>query len=145
MKKLLWIVPCLMLSVTGCSSHHKRDPEKKMAKMEKKISSELDLNDDQEMKLKAVFDAKKAIMEENKAQKEMMLGEMQAMIKEPTLDRTKFKSLMDKKETLHEAKEDAFMERVYPKLATFHDSLTAEQREKAAKCMKKHTHHGMMY
>lgn len=140
--KKLWIVPALAALLTACS-HHPKDPAKRMEKMEDKISSELNLNDDQRAKLHDVFMAKKAIMEEKKPRKMELKREMVAMIEAPKLDRAQFKMLMEKKEDLSEDKADAILSEVYPKLEIFHASLSTDQRKKAAECIEKHAKHGM--
>ncbi len=132
-------------TLTACGHHH-RSPERKLAHVESRISDELDLDASQEAKLREVTQAMHRVMGGSKADKKAMREEFQDMIRAPKMDMARMKSLMAKKEAMMARKKEAFYREVYPKLAVFHDSLSTEQREKAASCMEKHgKRHKMMW
>lgn len=116
---------------TGCKSG--KNPEERANWITEKVTSKLDLDKDQESKLrdlvKAVQDERQAQREKNKAQK----AELKEMILSDKLDKEATRKLMD---TRHAAMKESF-DPVFEKLQVFHASLKPEQKKEAVKLMEK--------
>jgi hypothetical protein len=123
-------------AIVGCSS---RSPDEKMSWMSEKISNKLDLNEDQELKLK---DLMAAFKEQKKAHAdEEGKSQLKTMVLSEKLNHDALKGLFAKKQ----AKMNDSFEAVYPKLEAFHASLNPEQKKEVVeffeKMSKKWNHH----
>ena len=116
---------------TGCNSG--KSPEGRMNWVAEKVTSKLDLDKDQESKLrdliKAVQAEKTAHKEKNKAQRD----ELKAMILSDKLNKDATRKLM---EARHTAMNESF-DPVFEKLQIFHASLNPEQKKEAVLLMEK--------
>lgn len=118
--------------VTGCKPG-KSTPEQKMNWVVEKVTDKLELDKDQENKLRdlvaTVHETRKAQSEKRKAQTE----EFKALLLSEKLDKTASRKLFDQRQT---AMSESF-DPVFEKLQVFHASLTAEQKKEAVKYLEK--------
>jgi len=101
------------------------------------LKSELQLTADQVAKLQDFTDTMKAGMAENSAASQAHNAEWIAMIETPTLDQAKIREMVKTGAAESAKNTDAWLDRYLPKMAAFHDSLTAEQLKKAANYFQK--------
>lgn len=117
---------------TGCKSGAK-GPEGKMNWITEKITDKLDLDKDQENKLRdlvqTVQEQRKAHREESKSQRD----ELKAMILSEKLDKEAAQKLMDSRQAAMRQSFDP----VFEKLQVFHASLKPEQKKEAVELMEK--------
>lgn len=125
-----------LLAVAGFASGckpGKSTPEQKMNWVVEKVSDKLELDKDQENKLKdlvaTAHEIKKTQGEKRKAQKE----ELKALLLSEKLDKTASRKLFDGRQ---QAMSESF-DPVFEKLQVFHASLTAEQKKEAVKYLEK--------
>lgn len=117
---------------TGCKSG-KSSHEQKMNWVVEKVTDKLELDKDQENKLRdlvaTVRETKKAQGEKYKGQKE----ELKTLLLSEKLDKAASRKLFDQRQT---AMSESF-DPVFEKLQVFHASLTAEQKKEAVKYLEK--------
>lgn len=117
---------------TGCKPG-KSTPEQKMNWVVEKVSDKLELDKDQENKLRdlvaTVHETKKAQSEKRKGQTE----EFKTLLLSEKLDKATSRKLFDQRQT---AMSESF-DPVFEKLQVFHASLTAEQKKEAVKYLEK--------
>jgi len=143
MKKRLFVIPTVIAFVLGitaltaCNKHH-HDPEDKVEWMVHKISKKLDLDDGQKAKLE---DVKVELMMHHNQHKTEKAESMERLIRElkkPEIDQALLLDFVNQHTTRVEQAAPAVIE----KLAIFHASLTAEQKqelvEKLQKFKKRH-------
>jgi Spy/CpxP family protein refolding chaperone len=131
MKKLFIILlPALFMSAMACH----RSKESRVDFVKGRISSQLDLNEDQEAKL---TDLANAVKEQMKEKRDVPTEEFKALIEAPVLNPEQSKAFFDKRKSEMEARADTIYAALFPKLAVFHDSLTDEQRKKVVALMDK--------
>lgn len=134
MKRIVLIVSILGLALIGLNGCWRSvTPERKAEFITSKIKSELDLNSEQNAKLQ---DLKNAMLEAIKNQsqnKGVLKTDIKNLILSSQLEESAVKATIQKK---RDSMETVFAA-VYPKLAAFHDSLTPEQKKKAAECFEK--------
>lgn len=137
MKKVLLILPLLLLPFLGC--HRRWGPEGRVDFVKDRISGKLDLTAEQKQKLddlaNTVKEQIKLVKEERRAHSH---DDIKALIEAPTLDGERARALFDQRKVEISARADAIYAAVYPKFAAFHASLNDEQRKKAAEWMEKH-------
>jgi Spy/CpxP family protein refolding chaperone len=126
MKKLfIFLIPAaLFLAAAACH----RDRDSRINFVKNRISSELDLNEDQEAKL---TDLTNAIRDQMKQGPKPPLDELTALLDRPVLDDAQTKAFFEKQVAERTARMQTIYEAVYPKFATFHASLSEEQRKEA--------------
>jgi Spy/CpxP family protein refolding chaperone len=90
------------------------------------ISEALDLNESQQAQLDQIKDELMAKVKEMHADKESMHEELVAQLRSEEIDQVKVKDLIAE----HRAKMDEIIDLVVVRLAEFHKTLTAEQKEK---------------
>jgi uncharacterized protein with PIN domain len=112
-------------------------PEKRVDYLASKIKSELDLNEDQNSKLSALANEVKSVFKQSSSKD--FKSEIKALIEDPSLDVVQVKSMIQKKREATNARFDSNFDRIFPKLKAFHDSLTPEQRKKAAEAFEKYS------
>jgi Spy/CpxP family protein refolding chaperone len=128
------------MSISSCARKW-HTPEKRAEWMVKKISKELDLNDDQKAKLNKIKDEIMAKRQEFKGMRTEISDEVISQFKSDKIDEAKLNQLFDSKaDKMKEMK--SFM---ISKLVEFHSILTLEQRNKfAEKIGKFRSKHGRM-
>ncbi len=126
---------CLALMATGAlgACQHRHNPEKFAERMTSKITSKLDLNDSQKAKLDEVKVAFLKSRSENKPDREKARAEIKSLITAEKLDTKRIKSLIEERRSGMEKNMDS----VLAKVAEFHATLTAEQKQKAVEMMDK--------
>jgi len=136
---ILLAVVVVALTVAGCYRH---TPEERANRVVDHIASKLDLNDTQKAKLNAIKDEFVAKAPAWRKTREETFTELITLMKEPTIDQGKLNALVDK----NKGQADELVGFIFAKYAEFHDLLTPEQREKAAKEMEEwRGHHGGHY
>jgi len=125
---LAFAVCCL---VSGCNHH--ASAEKKAEWITKKISSKLDLNEEQESKLEEVKIAFLQSRKKHKEGRKEMLSEIEGLISSDSVAITDIKKLIDRKKSWI----DGELPRVFPKIKAFHASLSFEQKKNAVELIRK--------
>ena len=124
----------------GFVSCQRKTPQQKADYVVKKVSSRLDLNEAQELKLEKIKVKALAIHARNKSTKEEMFGKVKGMILSDKLDEGEVKDLMSQRRQLI----DEVVPEVLPDIIDFHASLNAEQKKDVVKFMdkikKRHEH-----
>ena len=119
------LLTIVVVSLSACGHHH-HDPEDKAAWMVKKITRKLDLNEDQQTRLKAVSDEffahHRAQQEKNKQHIELLMAEA----RKPELDKSALNDMFEE----HQGQIRDLAPKIIDKLAIFHASLDDEQKEK---------------
>ncbi len=120
-----------------------RTPEQRAEHMVSRISEKLDLNETQKAKLNAIKDEFMAKAPAMRKAREETFDEMISLMRSPKIDQDKVNALVIK----NKAQADELIGFVSSKYVEFHDMLTPEQREKAAKEMEswKEHHRGGHY
>jgi protein CpxP len=120
--------------MTGCHGH---GPEGRAEWVTAKISSKLDLNDQQKAKLDevktAILDARKQHAADRVQGKE----ELKKLVLSDKLDAAQTKALLERR---HQSMESNF-DPIFAKVQAFHASLTPEQKQKAADVIDKFASH----
>ena len=124
-----------ILIIAGCARHrfHKASPEKKVEMIVKKITKELDLDEQQQTKLNQI---KTELLDKHKAFHETrseFVDEIRSQISSSQIDQDKLNAMFTEKE-------DQFKEMrtfAISKFAEFHAVLTPEQRSKLVEHMDK--------
>ncbi len=126
------------LGLAGCGRQGcRQDPAQRAEWVARKIASELDLNDAQKVKLDIVKQEILAHLEKGKQEREEASRTILAQIRSKQLDTEKLQALLERR---HKRMEE-ISPSVLKKIADFHASLTAEQKEKAAQKFEKlHQH-----
>lgn len=132
---IILLILFIILIIAGCARHrfYKASPEKKVEIIIKKITKELNLDEQQQTKLNQI---KKELLSKHKAFHGMhseFTEEMRAQISSSQIDQDKLNALFTEKE-------DQFSEmRTFAinKFAEFHAMLTPEQRIKLVEHMDK--------
>lgn len=126
--------------LTACSSsHHHRGPmtAEKMSEVRGKVvdrvSSKLDLNDAQKLKLNALADKMEAQRTAFVGKAADPRAEMQAIVSGDKFDRARAQSLLEEKTRAVQANSPE----VITALADFYDSLNAEQQQKVRELMQR--------
>lgn len=126
--------------LTACSSsHHHRGPmtAEKMSEVRGKVvdrvSSKLDLNDAQKLKLNALADKMEAQRTAFVGKAADPRAEMQAIVSGDKFDRARAQSLLEEKTRAIQANSPE----VITALADFYDSLNAEQQQKVRELMQR--------
>src|SRR5581483_107689 len=113
------------LSATACQ--HKT-PEQRAEWMAKKITRELNLNDEQKTKLEAVKQEFLSVRSQMQGQHDAMFTEGLAQVRSERIEEAKMLQLFQQ----HQEQVTQLAPSVLSKIAEFHASLTPEQRVKAA-------------
>ncbi len=120
---LICVVMLTALVFNGCRSH---SPGHKAEFMVDYIAETLDLDDDQRAQLDGIKDEFLAKAKDMHAKKEAMHAEFKAELLKEEIDQDRMKALMaQKREQMAE-----MMDLAVERLAEFHKTLSAEQKEK---------------
>lgn len=139
---IIGLIVILLIGLVGIfSSCHRRpsfckfygSPEKKTKWIQKKISKELNLNENQKVELKRITDEILTKRQEFKGSHAEIFNAMLAQVQSDAMDQEKLNQLFEDKEL--EFKEMRFF--LISKVAEFHNILTPEQRQKLAAKMEK--------
>ena len=125
MRKIILSVFFLALGLAGCE---RWTPEKGVDHFSSKVKRELKLNPEQTVKLDDLTNSMKTMIKEDASKRSAMREDMKRLIAAPKLDTAKLDELMKNRQSLMTEN----MLALKPKLAAFHDSLSEEQRKKAA-------------
>ena len=138
-KKSRILIPITVLSIVGglavhgCRPHrHCGTPEKNAERIVKKISSELDLDDQQKQKLDKIKDEMLAKRNEFKETRETVFNQILVQVESNKVDQEALKDMLES----NEAKMKDMHSFLIEKFAEFHGILTPEQRTKLADKMK---------
>lgn len=127
------VTAVLALTLAACGHHRHHDPEEKAEWISKKISRKLDLNEDQQAKLKELSDV---LVDHHKQRKDKRKEHMNALMEQvtqPALDTAMIQGIFDE----HHASMAELAPQVIGKLAIFHASLDDKQKQKLAKKLEK--------
>jgi Spy/CpxP family protein refolding chaperone len=138
-KKSKILIPIAVLSIVGgmalhgCRSHrHCGSPEKNAERIVKKISRELDLNDQQKQKLDNIKDDILVKRNEFKGTREQIFNQILNQVESNKVDQEALKNMLES----NEAKMKDMHGFLIEKFAEFHSILTPDQRTKLADKMK---------
>lgn len=123
-----------LLVMAGCAHP---TPEQRASWVTSRISRELDLTDDQKSKLEALKQTLLELRKSHEGEGAQHRDQVREMILAEHLDSKKAKSLISEREKWI----DEGFDKVFTKLSALHDSLTAEQRKKAAECFERYSRH----
>lgn len=134
--KLLMIVLSLSLATSAVYAGKKGNrgnPEERQKQMVEKVTKKLELNDEQQGKLKDLMAAVKKKREQMKEGRKEGQAEVKTLLLAEKLDKAKLKSLFEKR---HEALKSNSDE-VLDKLIAFHGSLSPDQKQQAVKFLER--------
>jgi Spy/CpxP family protein refolding chaperone len=135
----LFVVLFAATIVVGCY----KTPGQRAERIVNHIAEKLNLNDTQKAKLNAIKDEFMAKAPAMRKTREETFDEVIAFMRSPKIDQDKANALVEKNKT----QTDELIRFIFAKYVEFHDMLTPEQREKAAKEMEqwKERHKGGRY
>lgn len=129
---LLGLIITASLITPSCKSR-KHSPEQKADWITDKIVDELDMTEEQEMKVNKIKDEIVARGKANKKKYDGMLDEFITIIKSEKADRAQLMEMMERKHKIAAENHDFHAD----KMVEFHSILSKEQKEKLADLMKK--------
>ena len=124
------------LAIAACGHRH-HDPAQRAEWMVERVTDRLDLNEDQQAKLRAIKTEFEVSMKKYHEQRQQLYDRLAANIESPELDK---ELLMEIVETRKSAYDD-IAPRVVDKVIDFHASLNAEQKKKVAEKMEHFREH----
>ena len=124
---IITIISVAAFSITACG-HHRHNPEEKAEWIVKKVTHKLDLNEDQQTKLKAVSDEFVAHHREHKKTKNAHMETLLKEVRKPELDKEALNGMFEE----HQKHMSNLAPKMFDKLAIFHASLDDEQKEELA-------------
>ena len=119
------------IGVTACGHRH-HGPEQRAERMVNKISSKLDLNEEQQQKLRAVKAEFVTAMQQHHQDQQQLFDQLIADVQKPQLDKQLLVDMMEKRRQAF----DDIAPKVIDKIVEFHASLNDEQKQKAAERMQ---------
>ncbi len=120
-------------TLVGCY----RTPEQRAERVVNHIAEKLNLNEAQKTKLNVIKDEFMARGPAMRKAREETFNEMVSLMRSQNIDQDKMNALVEK----NKAQAEDFIKFVSAKYVEFHDMLTPEQREKAAKEMEEWNEH----
>ncbi len=124
------------LTITACGYRH-HDPAQHAEWMVQRLTDQLDLNEEQQAKLRDIKTEFEASMEKYHDTRRQLFDRLAANIESPELDK---QLLMEIVETRKQAYDD-IAPRIIDKVIEFHASLNAEQKKKLADKMERFREH----
>jgi Spy/CpxP family protein refolding chaperone len=124
------------LTITACGHRH-HDPAQRAEWMIQRMTDQLDLNEEQQAKLRAIKTEFETSMKMHDEQRQQLFDRLAANIESPALDK---QLLMEVVETRKQAYDD-IAPRIVDKVIDFHASLNAEQKKKVAEKMEHFREH----
>ena len=125
----VFAVLIVALTVAGC---YRKTPEERAERVVSEITKKLDLNDTQKAKLEAMKREFLAKGQEMKKTREEIYDQMIGFMRSPSIDQAALASSVEK----GKVRLDDLNSFLFAKFTEFHDMLTPDQREKAAKEME---------
>ena len=122
----LSIIAVLLLGVVGLAGCRRHSPGQKAEFMVDYVSEALDLNESQQAHLDQIKDDLLEKGMQMRADKAAMHGVLVAQLRSEEIDQDRLKAMV----TEHRVKMEALIDLGIDRLAEFHKTLTAEQREK---------------
>jgi Spy/CpxP family protein refolding chaperone len=124
------------LTLTACGHRH-HDPAQRAEWMVQRMTDSLDLNEEQQTKLRAIKAEFETGMQKYHDTRQQLFDRLAANIQNPELDK---QLLMEVVETRKQAYDD-IAPRIIDKVIDFHASLNAEQKKKLADKMEQFREH----
>jgi len=138
-KKNLILIPALfivtLVTLAACNNYH--NPENKAEYIVHKISSHLNLREDQITKLNDVKDEIMQHQQEHKANKINFMDNLIVEIQKPSIDREFFSNIIEQ----HKTNLEQIIPPIVDKIVLFHESLTSEQKEDVVSMLEKFKNH----
>ncbi|MFK8138015.1 MAG: Spy/CpxP family protein refolding chaperone [Bdellovibrionales bacterium] len=125
----LAVVVSSCLALTACHS----SPEERAKKISKKITKKLDLNEDQQKKLKVLSDKAIAILQRRYNGANTNISEIKKMIISDRLDKKALDSMLENRKLNMQKNYDEMIDLVIE----FHASLNSDQKQKSIKFIEK--------
>lgn len=122
------------LGLTAVSACTRPSPEQRAEWITRKVSSELDLTDEQKTHLDAVKQAMIDVRKTHKAERQSYFERVKQLILSEHLDAARVKALMAERQK----QLDSDFDSVFEKVAAFHASLSADQKQKAVDLIEKY-------
>ena len=123
----LSLIAVLLISIAGFAGCRRHSPENKAEFMVDYVAETLDLNDDQRAHLDEIKDEMLDKAIEMRADKKTMYLELVAQLRSEQIDQDRLKAMAAD----HRIKMEKLIDLGIKRLAEFHATLSAEQREKA--------------
>ena len=132
----------LIGGVAACKHKmHSASPEERGEWVVEKVSKELELNDNQRVKLVAVKDELLDVRKTMRGDRQQARTEVLAMLKQPTLDREKMNAMISQKMATINTRSPAIVDAI----GNFYDSLDDSQRAELSEFiedkMERHAKH----
>lgn len=131
--KTILLTALAAATMTGSACHRHQSPAERAQWMADKVAKELELDAPQKVKLAAAKDeflaARTAAQQEHRALMETLLAQVQS----DRLDQAKLARLFEQ----HQALQRQTMDKVLPKVAEWHASLTPEQKAEAVERIRR--------
>lgn len=131
--KTIFFAALAVATLTASACHRHQSPAERAQWMADKVAKELELNAPQKAKLAAAKEeflaARAAAQEEHRALLEALLAQIQS----DRLDQAKLARLFEQ----HQALQRQTMDKVLPKVAEWHASLTPEQKAEAVEHIRR--------
>ena len=136
---IILIVGAATVSTLVACGHRFSSPEERAEYMVDKVSKELTLNDDQNVKLNALKDELLAARQEMHSKRDETKQAINELLEQPALDRERVLNMVSERTQAVNDKAP----QVVSALGDFYDSLTAEQQAKLREEVKERMeHHG---
>ncbi len=138
----LSLITVLLIGIAGFAGCRRHSPENKAEFMVDYVAETLDLNDDQREHLDQIKDEMLDKAIEMRADKKTMYLELVAQLRSEQIDQERLKAMAAD----HRIKMETLIDLGIKRLAEFHATLSAEQREKAVdklESFKKWHGHGL--
>ena len=138
----LSLITVLLIGIAGFAGCRRHSPENKAEFMVDYVAETLDLNDDQRAHLDQIKDEMLDKAIEMRADKKTMYLELVAQLRSEQIDQERLKAMAAD----HRIKMETLIDLGIKRLAEFHATLSAEQREKAVdklESFKKWHGHGL--
>ena len=123
----LSLITVLLIGIAGFAGCRRHSPENKAEFMVDYVAETLDLNDDQREHLDQIKDEMLDKAIEMRADKKTMYLELVAQLRSEQIDQERLKAMAAD----HRIKMETLIDLGIKRLAEFHATLSAEQREKA--------------
>ena len=124
-----------LVALTGCFRY--KTPEQKVAYMSERVEDELELNQSQKLKLKALSDTMLERFKQGKTLRKDSKQKAFALLSGEKIDRGEARSLINSNEEFLSGSAQDILD----KFIDFHDTLDDKQREKIAKFVAKYKKH----
>jgi Spy/CpxP family protein refolding chaperone len=131
--KRFFSVFLIALTSVGLLTSCKPTAQDKADYIVKKVTNKLDLDDQQEAKLKKVADKALVLKKQNQDQRDQFHAEIKNLILAENVKEEDIRALMDKKRQ----QIDDVLPQILPEVLDFHQSLKPEQKQKAVEFMEK--------